>query len=210
MRTGASSNMAPAMTDRAALPVHSVRTIGLPAAARSPAPFRSTSSEVGPLTADTVVHRLPLATIGDMAGPTLIDVPELTLAYVQAVGGLSGARAAFEQLERRMSTLRGQRMYGVVYPGDPVRYLAGLLLDDEDADDMGLDRTTVPAGRYARTLVHGWETRIPELPSIVEQLQSDMALAGLAVDPGRPMLEYYRRIDELLMMVPVRPDHAQN
>jgi DNA gyrase inhibitor GyrI len=142
-----------------------------------------------------------------MAGPTLTDVPELTLAYVEAVGGLTGAGAAFDQLERRMSTLRGQKMYGVVYPGDPVRYLAGLLLEGE-GDDLGLERTTVPAGRYARTVVRNWESRIPELPSIVDQLQSDIEGVGLEVDTDRPILEYYRRIDELLMMVPVRPEDS--
>ena len=151
----------------------------------------------------------PLGTIGGMAGPILIDVPELTLAYVEAVGGFTGAGTAFDQLERRMSTLRGQKMYGVVYPGDPVRYLACLLLDNEDSVDLGLERTTVPAGRYARTLVRDWATRIPELPSIVDRLQTDIADAGLAVDPDRPMLEYYRRVDELLMMVPVHPDEAR-
>ena len=143
-----------------------------------------------------------LDTIEAMAELTVTDIPELTLAYVEAVGGLTGAGAAFDELERRLSTLRGQKMYGVIYSGEPVRYLAGLLLD-ADSDDLGLDRTTVPAGRYARTLVRHWETRIPELPSIVERLQSDVVGAGLAVDQDRPMLEYYRRIDELLMMVPV-------
>jgi hypothetical protein len=106
-----------------------------------------------------------------------------------------------------MSTLRGQKMYGVIYPGDPVRYLAGFLLND-DSDDLGLERTTVPAGRYARTLVRHWETRISELPSIVGRLQSDVVEVGLALDPDGPMLEYYRRRHELLMMIPVRSDHV--
>jgi hypothetical protein len=142
-----------------------------------------------------------------MAEPTVTDIPELTLAYVEAVGGLSGAGTAFDELERRMSTLRGQKMYGVIHSGDPIRYLAGFLLN-HDSDDLGLERITVPAGRYARTLVRHWETRIPELPSIVGRLQSDVVGAGLAVDPDRPMLEYYRRIDELLVMVPVRAHDA--
>jgi DNA gyrase inhibitor GyrI len=94
-------------------------------------------------------------------------------------------------------------MYGVVYPGDPVRYLACFLLDDENPDDLGFERTTVPGGRYARTLVKDWETRIPELPTIVSQLESDIEGSGLMVDPDRPSLEYYRRIDELLIMLPV-------
>ncbi len=100
-------------------------------------------------------------------------------------------------------------MYGVVYPGDPVRYLACLLLDGEEADDLGLERIMVPGGKYARTLVRDWESRISELPAIVGQLHSDIKGSGLAVDPDRPSLEHYRRIDELLIMLPVLPDKGQ-
>lgn len=100
-------------------------------------------------------------------------------------------------------------MYGVVYPGDPVRYLACLLLDDESADDLGFERTTVPGGRYAHTLVRDWESRISELPAVVSQLESDIVLSGFAVDRDRPWLEFYRRIDELLVMLPFLPEGNQ-
>jgi DNA gyrase inhibitor GyrI len=97
-------------------------------------------------------------------------------------------------------------MYGVVYPGDPVRYFACLLLDDENADELGLEHTRVPAGQYAQTLVRDWESRISELPAIVSQLESDIEVSGLAVDRDRPWLEFYRRIDELVVMLPILPE----
>jgi hypothetical protein len=144
-----------------------------------------------------------------VARPTVTNLHELAFTYVEAIDGFAGAGAAFDQLEGRMDTLRGRRMYGVVYPGDPVRYLACLLLDDENADDLGFERTTVPGGQYAYTLVRDWGPRISELPVIVSQLESEIEISGLAVDPDRPWLEFYRRIDELLIMLPVLPEVNQ-
>jgi hypothetical protein len=144
-----------------------------------------------------------------VARPIVTNLHELAFAYVQAVDGFAGAGAAFDQLEGRMDTLRGRKMYGVVYPGDPVRYLACLLLDDEHADDLGFERTTVPGGRYAQALVKEWGSRISELPAIVSQLESDIKVSGLAIDRDRPWLEFYRRIDELLVMLPVLPERNQ-
>jgi hypothetical protein len=150
-----------------------------------------------------VGHSRRLDTIADVARPTVTNLPELAFAYVEAIDGFAGAGAAFDQLEGRMETLRGRKMYGLVYPGDPVRYLACLLLDDENADDLGFERTLVPAGRYAHTLVRDWESRISELPDIVSQLEFNIRVSGLAVDRDRPWLEFYRRIDELLVLLPI-------
>jgi hypothetical protein len=58
-------------------------------------------------------------------------------------------------------------------------------------------------------LVKDWESRISELPAIVSQLESDIKVSGLAVDQDRPWLEFYRRIDELLVMLPVLPGGNQ-
>lgn len=149
-----------------------------------------------------------LGTIAGMARPTVTVLQEMTFASVEAEDGFAGARAAFDRLEGRMDTLRGGKMYGVIYPGEPVRYLACLLLDEEHPDDLGLERITVPGGRYARTLVRDWGSRIPELPTIVGQLESDIGHSGLEIDRTRPWLEFYRRIDELLVLLPVAAEGA--
>jgi hypothetical protein len=37
-------------------------------------------------------------------------------------------------------------------------------------------------------------------------LESDIEVSGLAVDRDRPWLEFYRRIDELVVMLPILPE----
>lgn len=109
-----------------------------------------------------------------------------------------------------MPTLRGQRMYGVLYPGIPIRYFACLRLDGVDSDDLGLDRATVPGGRYGRRVVRDWKAKITELPDLFDELRADLVDAGFSIDHSRPLIEYYRREDALTIMVPVMAHYGQD
>jgi hypothetical protein len=134
--------------------------------------------------------------------PTVIDEDGFEVARVEAVGGPAGAAAAFDGLEEAMPTLRGQKMYGVLYLGDPDRYFACLRLG-KDAESFGFERAAVPGGYYGRRLVRGWTAKISELPEIFGALATDLTVAGLLIDRSRPLIEYYRRVDELIIKVPV-------
>jgi hypothetical protein len=142
-------------------------------------------------------------TILSMGRPVVIDEDAFEVARVKAVDGPSRAEGAFDQLEARLDALRGRKMYGVFYSGDPEEYFACLRLDSHESDDLGFERATVPGGLYGRMLVRDWGSRISEFPQIFDQLQSDLTGAGLHIDQARPSIESYRRIDELVIMLPV-------
>ncbi len=134
---------------------------------------------------------------------TVTEEQPFEVARVEAEGGATGADAAFVHLEGRMQTLEGRRMYGVMYRGDPERYFACVRLERHADDDLGFERAIVPGGRYGQRLVRDWEVKIPEFPRIVDALHADLVDAGYLEDTSRPSIEYYRRSDELLIMVPV-------
>jgi DNA gyrase inhibitor GyrI len=144
-----------------------------------------------------------MTTIWCVTQPIVIEEAEFEVARVEADGGPSGAAAAFGLLEERMQTLRGRKMYGVLYPGDPERYFACLRLDAEDPDALGFDRAIVPGGHYGRRLVRDWSAKVHELPDIFGALHSDLVASGYLIDPSRPLIEFYRRSDELTVMMPV-------
>ncbi len=137
-----------------------------------------------------------------MATPTVTQEAAFEVARVEAEGGPQGAGLAFDQLESRMPTLRGQRMYGVFYPGQSERYFACLRLDDAASDDFGFERAIVPGGLYGRCLIRDWNSRLAELPQAFDALQAELTSAGFLHDRGRPSIEFYRRIDELIIMIP--------
>lgn len=140
-----------------------------------------------------------------MGSPTVLPEASFQVARVQALGGPDGASEAFMRLEERMESLRGSRMYGLLYPGEPTAYYACLRLDDNLSEDLGFERAEVPGGLYGRRLVRDWENKISVLPEFFDQLQADLIEAGFLRDVNRPLLEFYRRSDELLIMVPVLP-----
>lgn len=140
-----------------------------------------------------------------MGAPTVLTESPFQVVRVQASGGPEGAREAFMRLEKRMDSLRGSRMYGLLYPGEPVTYYACLRLEDDHSDDLGFDRAEVPGGLYGRRLVRDWGDKISELPEIFDHLQADLLNAGFLHDATRPSLEFYRRSNELLIMMPVLP-----
>jgi hypothetical protein len=57
-------------------------------------------------------------------------------------------------------------------------------------------------------MVSEWGSKIRELPGIFDRLKADLTEAGFLVDLTRPSLEFYRRSDELLIMVPVLREPA--
>jgi len=138
-----------------------------------------------------------------VASPTVINEDEFEVARVKAVGGPSGAAVAFNRLEKRMRSLRGRKMYGLLYPGNPDRYFACLRLDSEVSDDLGFERASVPGGLHGRSLVRDWSAKIPELPQLFDSLHAALVGSGYLIDRSRPSIEYYRRMDALTIMVPV-------
>jgi hypothetical protein len=96
-------------------------------------------------------------------------------------------------------------MYGVLYPGDPVEYFACLKLEGDRSDVLGLELAEVPGGPYGRRLIRDWESKISELPEIFDRLNEDLADGSFLIDATRPSLEFYRRSNELVIMMPVVP-----
>jgi hypothetical protein len=143
-----------------------------------------------------------------MASPVVAEEPGFEVVRVEAVGGPAGAATAFDRLEERMESLRGRKMYGVLYPGEPGRYFACLRLDTELSDDLGFERAIVPGGLFGRRLIHDWNSKISELAQLFDSLHADLDRVGYATDLSRPCVEFYRRLDELVIMVPVMTESA--
>ena len=146
-----------------------------------------------------------MGTIGRMGRPTVQLESPFQVARIRAIGGSAGAPEAFRELEDRMDSLRGSKMYGVLYPGDPLEYFACLKLEGDRFDGLGLELAEVLGGLYGRRLIRDWESKISELPQIFDRLNDDLADASFLIDATRPSLEFYRRSNELVIMMPVVP-----
>jgi DNA gyrase inhibitor GyrI len=103
------------------------------------------------------------------------------------------------QLLEDMVGLRGRKFFGLVARGDEYHVCVQLRSDDDPAS-WELETGTIPGGLYLRTRLRG------EPPKIYERIAPAMAELEAATDrdEDRPLIEFYRRRDEIELLVPAR------
>ncbi len=109
---------------------------------------------------------------------------------------------AIQQLWPRFENLvglRGRRMYAMVDTAAASYAACTPIRADDDPAGFGLDTGVLPGGWYLSARIIG------EPPELYDRIGPAMrALAALAtVDPDRPLVEYYRRHDQIELWVPV-------
>jgi len=105
---------------------------------------------------------------------------------------------AFRRLEELVGT-RGRKFYGAFYPREKEYRACVLAQDGDDAAALGVEAGTLPGGRYLRTRLRG------EPPELYARIGPTFdKLVGLAAaDESRPSIEFYRRHDEVDLLLPV-------
>jgi hypothetical protein len=105
---------------------------------------------------------------------------------------------AWQRLEGLVGT-RGRKFFGAFYPSTKEYRVCVEIKDGDDPDALGLEVGALPGGRYLRTRLRG------EPPELYEQIRPTFeALIRIArPDETRPSIEFYRRIDEIDLLLPV-------
>jgi hypothetical protein len=123
------------------------------------------------------------------------DVPVMLATCPDA---LTDIQALWPDFETRVD-IRGRRMYALVdvhagtySPCTPIR-------PADDPAALGLAIGVLPGGRFLRGRLCG---AAPELYAKIAPGMDELLLRE-HVDPGRPLVEFYRRQDEIELWVPV-------
>jgi predicted transcriptional regulator YdeE len=126
-----------------------------------------------------------------------VERDEIAVQFVRAEDGIPGIRQAWDALEAVVD-LHSRHFYGAFYPREN-EYRACIEVRDGDELVDGLESGTLPGGRYLRARLHG------EPPAVYERIGPTFdELAGeRAPDESRPGLEYYRRRDEIDLLLPI-------
>lgn len=128
-----------------------------------------------------------------------VTIEDIKVMYVVAIGGLSGIKAAWAQLEASLPSLKGRRFYGTYLNGEYRACVA--LRDDDNPAALGLDTWAIPGGTYVQRKIEDW----PDRTSEIGEAFADMA-AEHPMDPMRPGIEFYRSQKELILYMPIRSD----
>jgi len=133
-------------------------------------------------------------------GPDRISRADVTVMARTTVDDLPHIQALWPVFEQLVG-LRGRKMYGSVDTAAGTYTTCTPVRDGDDPSALGLDLAVLPGGEYLRGRLVG------EPPAVYEQIGPGMAeLEGLADrDPGRPLVEFYRRREQVELWVPVLP-----
>jgi hypothetical protein len=130
--------------------------------------------------------------------PVVVEREEIAVQFVRVGDSIEEISRAWAELEGTLASLRGRRFFGAFDPtaGD---YRACVQLRAGDEPVPELETGTLPGGRFLRARLTG------QPPEVYERIAPTFdELARLAeADPSRPGIEYYRRHDEIDLLLPV-------
>jgi hypothetical protein len=129
---------------------------------------------------------------------TPVEREEIAVMFIRTPDDPLEFGPAFQRLEELVGT-RGRKFYGAFYPREKEYRACVVTKDGDDASALGLEEGAIPAGRYLRVRLQGeppalYERIAPTFEALVRQAPPDEAL---------PSLEYYRRHDEVELLLPV-------
>ena len=96
--------------------------------------------------------------------------------------------------------LPGRKMYAMVDTQAGTYAACTPVQDDDDPGRLGLETGTLPGGWYLRALIAGDP---PGLYARIGPAMQALTRLALPADHDRPLVEYYRRHDEIELWVPV-------
>lgn len=126
-----------------------------------------------------------------------IERDEIAVQFVRGRDELADIRRAWSELEA-VVTLCGRRFYGA-FDAVATDYRACVEVREGDEIVPGLESGTLPGGRYLRARLHG------DPPGVYERIAPtfDELVRQAKPDESRPSLEYYRRSDEIDLLLPI-------
>jgi DNA gyrase inhibitor GyrI len=131
--------------------------------------------------------------------PSRIERKMTPVAFLRTRDDPASIARAWQELEDVVD-LRGRKFFGVVEPAGTEYRACVALRPDDDPVKWGFETGTIPGGSYLRVRLRG------EPPAIYEQIGPRMAEleASTDRDENRPLIEFYRRRDEIDLLVPTR------
>lgn len=126
-----------------------------------------------------------------------VEREEIAVQFVRGRDELADIRRVWNELEVVVA-LCGRRFYGA-FDGVANDYRACVEVREGDELVPGLDSGTLPGGRYLRARLRG------DPPAIYERIAPtfDELTRQAKPDESRPSLEYYRRNDEIDLLLPI-------
>ena len=130
--------------------------------------------------------------------PDVVECEPVEVMLLRVADEVPAIRDGWARLEAVVG-LRGRHFFGV-FDGAAKEYrVCAELRDGDDAAALGLEVGTIAGGSYRRERLRG------EPPAVYDRIGPTVQAleAEGGVDESRPVIEHYRRHDEIDVLVPI-------
>lgn len=127
-----------------------------------------------------------------------VERDDVEVMFIRTKDDVAEFGPAFQRLEELVGT-RGRKFFGAFYPQAKEYRACAQVKEGDDPKALGLESGTLPGGRYLRERIRG------EPPALYERIAPTFRelLKHAAGDETRPSIEFYRRHDEIDLLLPV-------
>ena len=134
----------------------------------------------------------------DDVAATPVERAETEVMYLPTADEPVDMRRGWERLEAVVG-LRGRKFFGAFDPSTREYRVCVQVREGGDPAALGLELGTLPGGRYLRARLRG------EPPEVYERIAPTFAALVKAARPDetRPSIEFYRKRDEIDLLLPV-------
>ena len=131
------------------------------------------------------------------------DREDTPVIYAASTGEPADIREAAQRAWGDLEAVlppKGRKAFGFWLP-EAREYRACFSLEEsDDPGALGLRQSVIPGGRYRRARLKGQDL-YDKIGSTFDELAKDAP-----IDDTRPWLEFYRREDEIDVLVPIKPE----
>jgi hypothetical protein len=129
---------------------------------------------------------------------TPVERPEIEVLFLRTEDDPAAIGRGFERFEATIG-LRGRKFFGAYYPVTGEYRACVQAREGDDPAALELETGLLPGGRYLRTRLRG------EPPQVYERIAPtfEALVQTTRPDESRPSIEFYRRHDEIDLLLPV-------
>jgi hypothetical protein len=134
----------------------------------------------------------------DELGAVRVEREETPVMFIRTADEIEAMREGWERLENLVG-LRGRKFFGTFQRSTGEYRVCAQIKDGDDPGAFGLEAAEIPGGAYVRARLRG------DPPAVYDRIGPTFeALARSAeADETRPSIEFYRRVDEIDLFLPV-------
>lgn len=127
-----------------------------------------------------------------------VDRTEVRVMFLRIRDDMAAISAGWDRLES-IVPVHGRTFYGAFFPETKEYWVCTQVKDGDDASSLGLEEGNLPGGRFLLMKLKG------EPPEVYERIAPtfDSMMKDAAVDGSRPGIEFYRRRDEIDLLLPI-------